>query len=412
MRSALVLSRFFPFNPTRVHAVYQRLGTQVAALSPIVDTVRCLFLVPPEQSRTPEQLALDESRLQRLWAPNMTVELSATADESIPAGAWARFGRGVFDFQSTQIARPTANDPTRASVRRALDAAPDIVLVHRLSAMSVLLEARARTAAPLYFDLDDLEHVAWARRLVHDPGWRGERLLLLQTPQILRAELQALALARATFVCSRQDQLRLRRWAPQRPVEVLPNSVEFPPLDQSGSTEPLVAFIGSMGSRPNAQAVDRLVEDVWPLVLKETPEARLAIIGGGAENTRAFRDHPPSVTFTGFVEDLEHWYRKTRVVCCPIFHGSGTRVKIIEAAARARAIVSTPLGAEGLDFKDGEDILLGDSPADLAERTCRLLKDPIAAAELGRRARARAAMLYDRQAIIERLTALFRGRAP
>ncbi len=148
------------------------------------------------------------------------------------------------------------------------------------------------------------------------------------------------------------------------------------------------------------------------MVLKETPEARLAIIGGGAENTRAFRDHPPSVTFTGFVEDLEHWYRKTRVVCCPIFHGSGTRVKIIEAAARARAIVSTPLGAEGLDFKDGEDILLGDSPADLAERTCRLLKDPIAAAELGRRARARAAMLYDRQAIIERLTALFRGRAP
>ncbi len=411
MRSALVLSRFFPFNQTRVHAVYQRLGTQVAALAHIADTVRCLFLVPPEQSRTSEQLSLDESRLRRLWAPNITIEISATADESTPAGAWARFGRGIFDFHSTQIARPTANDPTRTSVRRALALAPDIVLVHRLSAMSVLLEARARTAAPVYFDLDDLEHVAWARRLVHDPGWRGERLLLLQTPQILKAELHALALAQATFVCSEQDQLRLRRWAPRRPVEVVPNSVEFPPLDLSGPTEPLVAFIGSMGSRPNAQAVDRLVHEIWPLVIEEVPEARLAIIGGAAENTRAMRAHPPSVTFTGFVDDLEPWYRKARVVCCPIFHGSGTRVKIIEAAARARAIVSTPLGAEGLDFKDGDDILLGNSPAELAERTCRLLKDPMAAAELGRRARARAAMLYDRQAIIERLKALFRGRA-
>ncbi|MBS0377854.1 MAG: glycosyltransferase [Proteobacteria bacterium] len=412
MRSALVLSRFFPFNSTRVHAVYQRLGTQVAALSRVADTVRCLFLVPPDQGRTAEQLALDESRLKRLWAPNITVELSATADESTPAGAWARFGSGVFDFQSTQIARPTANNQTRTTVRRALDGAPDLILVHRLSAMSVLLEAGAGTHTPLYFDLDDLEHVAWARRLVHDPGWKGERLLLLQTPQILRAELKALALAQTTFVCSQQDQLRLRRWAPQRPIEVVPNSVEFPPVDDTASTEPLVAFIGSMGSRPNAQAVDRLVQDIWPLVMKEVPEARLAIIGGAPENTRASRAHPPSVTFTGFVDDLEPWYRKARVVCCPIFHGSGTRVKIIEAAARARAIVSTPLGAEGLDFKDKEDILLGTSPADLAERTCRLLNNPVAAAELGRRARARAAVLYDRQAIIERLTALFRGRTP
>ena len=64
------------------------------------------------------------------------------------------------------------------------------------------------------------------------------------------------------------------------------------------------------------------------------------------------------MSFAGFVDDLAPWYRSARVVCCPIYHGSGTRVKIIEAAAYAKAIVSTRLGAEGLEFEDGREIML------------------------------------------------------
>jgi glycosyltransferase involved in cell wall biosynthesis len=184
--------------------------------------------------------------------------------------------------------------------------------------------------------------------------------------------------------------------------------VPFPELGARDETEPLVLFVGSMGSRPNAQAADVLVQSIWPRVRAQVPEARLAIIGLGAELTESYPPADPSVGFLGFVEDLESWYRRARLLCCPIYHGSGTRVKIIEAAAYAKAVVSTKLGAEGLRFAAEREILLRDHPADIADACVALLRDPAAAAKLGRAARQRAAALYDREAVVQRLEQIFR----
>jgi glycosyltransferase involved in cell wall biosynthesis len=113
------------------------------------------------------------------------------------------------------------------------------------------------------------------------------------------------------------------------------------------------------------------------------------------------------VTFAGFVDDLDQWYRRARVVCCPVYYGAGTRVKIIEAAAHAKAIVSTHLGAEGLNFQDGREIVLRDTTADLADECVRLLRDASAAEQLGAAARDSARAIYDRSAVVERLVRIF-----
>jgi len=118
------------------------------------------------------------------------------------------------------------------------------------------------------------------------------------------------------------------------------------------------------------------------------------------------------VSFLGFVDDLDSWYARARVVCCPISHGSGTRVKIIEAAAHARAIVSTSMGAEGLNFRDGREILLRESPSALADACVELLNDPSRADHLGRAARARAAERYERSAVVTQLAGIFRAATP
>ena len=169
---------------------------------------------------------------------------------------------------------------------------------------------------------------------------------MLQTPSLLLAERRAVRLATATFVCSEADRLRLSRLSSTNRVYTVPNSVSFPPQTPEQTPEPLVMFVGSMGSRPNAQAVDTLVQRVWPLVQARMPLARLVIIGNGSELTSSYPPADPSVSFLGFVDDLDSWYARASVICCPISHGSGTRVKIIEAAAHARAIVSTAMGAE------------------------------------------------------------------
>lgn len=414
MTTALVVSRFFPFEPQRVHGLYQRLGTQVQALATVVDRVHCLFLVPADQNYLPEVLREHEQRLRGLWSPALSIRLATAVDEAMPQSLWQRVGQGVFDFHKQAIARSISSTAAVRAVSAALDARPDIVLAHRLVSMSVLMtvarQAPAKIrAAPLFFDLDDIEHVSLARRLLRDPTWPGERLLLLQLPALLLAEIRATRLAMATFVCSEHDRRYLAHFAPADRVRIVPNSVPFPQLADGDGSEPMVLFVGAMGYRPNAQAADLLVQDIWPAVRAQVPGARLAIIGAGREHTASYRTADDSVMFPGFVDDLESWYRRARVVCCPIYHGGGTRVKIIEAAANAKAIVSTRLGAEGLNLVDGREIVLRETATELAQAVARLLADPGAALRLGQAALQQARRTYERGAVVAQLAEIFRA---
>jgi glycosyltransferase involved in cell wall biosynthesis len=407
MTTALLVSRLFPFNDQRVHAVYQRLGMQVEALGRVAEQVKCLFLVPP-QRYTETELSEHQERLRRLWSTPLTLQIAPVASPVVPASRWRRVGKGIFDFYEQAIARSLNNPEAVAVVQRALEAGPDIVVAHRLSSMSVLMKLAAQVRGRrLFFDLDDIEHVAFARRLLHDPGYPRERLMLLQTPRLWLAELQAMRLATATFVCSEPDRRYLTRFVGAARVQTVPNSVRFPRLDEEDLSQPIVLFVGSMANRPNAHAVEVLVEQIWPKVRAHIADARLVIIGTGAELTRSYPPTDPSVSFAGFVDDLAPWYRSARVVCCPIYHGSGTRVKIIEAAAYAKAIVSTRLGAEGLQFEDGREIVLRDAPETLASACVQLLQDAGGAQRLGRAAHARAADLYEHGAIVRRLAHIY-----
>jgi len=412
MTSALVLSRSFPYTAERVHGIYQRLGTQVQALAKVVDRVDCLFLVPLDQDCSPDAVREHEARLRRLWSPAISLRLAPTVSDEVPRGRWQRLGRGVFDFHAQLVARPTATREVVAAVSAALAARPEIVLVHRLDAMSPVLKIARHSPAlhgvPVFFDMDDIEHVTSFRRLLRDPAWPGERLQLLQLPALLLAEIRATRLAAATFVCSEADRRYLARITRSTRVLTIPNSVPFPLLGDADATEPLVLFVGTMGYRPNAQAADSLVQDIWPAVRARLPAARLVIVGPGPERVASYGSGDASVMFTGFVDDLPSWYRRARVVCCPIYHGGGTRVKIIEAAAHAKAIVSTRLGAEGLSFEDEREIILRDTPAELAEACVRLLGDPSAAARIGQAALQRARGMYERSAVVDHLASLFR----
>jgi glycosyltransferase involved in cell wall biosynthesis len=414
MTTALVVSRFFPLDSQRVSGIYQRLGTQVQALVKVVDRVDCLFLTQVDQHYAPDVIREHEERLRRLWSPAVSIRLARTVKEDAPKTLWRRVGQGVFDFHAQPIARAANTEAAIGAVRAALDARPDIILAHRLSSMCVLMtiahQAPEMTRrAPLFFDLDDIEHVHSYRRLLHDPAWPGERLRLLQVPRLMLAEIQAIRLAAATFVCSEADRRYLARFTRTAHVQTVPNSVNFPPLDDGEASEALVLFVGAMGYRPNAQAADSLVQEIWPAVRARVPAARLVVIGRGRELTASYHSADQSVTFTGFVDDLQSWYRRARVVCCPIHHGAGTRVKIIEAAAYAKAIVSTRLGAEGLNFEDGCEIILRDAPAQLAQACVHLLGDPQVAAQLGRAALQKARGTYERGAIVDQLAGIFRA---
>ncbi len=117
--------------------------------------------------------------------------------------------------------------------------------------MAVVLEVGAELGdLPVFFDMDDIEHIAWTRRLLRDPAWPWEKLLLLQTPRLMLAEVKAMRLAQQTFVCSERDRRYLARLVGSGRVQTVPNSVSFPALSAADETEPLVLFVGSMAQPP------------------------------------------------------------------------------------------------------------------------------------------------------------------
>jgi polysaccharide biosynthesis protein PslH len=160
------------------------------------------------------------------------------------------------------------------------------------------------------------------------------------------------------------------------------------PLAQTGER---VVFFGHFGYEPNRRGLTRFLAEGWPAVVNAWPEARLAVAGAGLDSGLSARiARARGVEVLGLVPDLPAVLAQARAVVVPIWEGGGTRLKVLEAMAAGRAIVATPLGAEGIGFVSGRHGLLGETPAELAAALVALLSDAPRAAALGAAARERA----------------------
>ncbi len=139
---------------------------------------------------------------------------------------------------------------------------------------------------------------------------------------------------------------------------------------------------------------------IWPGILSNVPDAKLIIAGISPERLKNRGTYLPGIEITGFVKDLDILYQKSRVIVTPILVGGGTRYKIIEAAAYSKPIVSTTMGAEGLEFVPGKEILIRDDTGSFAEACIELLANPSLCEGIGKAARDKTARLYDRKAVV------------
>jgi glycosyltransferase involved in cell wall biosynthesis len=171
-------------------------------------------------------------------------------------------------------------------------------------------------------------------------------------------------------------------------------------------------FLGTCWYPPNERAAERLVRHIFPKVRAFVPEARLVIAGKGSLDLPSRNDRRAAVEYLGYVEDLTSLYAAARLICCPITSGSGTRLKIIEAAGYARPIVATRFAAEGLDFRDGTEILLRDDDDSIAAECARLIRDDALCRALGIAARDRMRQIYDASAIRKSIVQLMSEAVP
>jgi glycosyltransferase involved in cell wall biosynthesis len=401
VKRVLFVSRQFPQDIVRsVHGVYIRMRLFLDALRELAEELELLFYVEEGVDASPAAAYHAQEALGAMWNIQATVSLCPVAPSIEAESFWHHYIKPMGSFFAQPLAAGTSGHAQVIAFERALQNRPDAIFIHRLDAACPALLTRRRGLPPVFLDIDDIDHVKFLRQIRQPPFWNGKHLYYLQFPALVCGERQAVRLSRKSFVCSEVDRLYLSRWWRLPGVVTIPNAVTMPSEYGNDPTSQVLLLVATYAYGPNITAAEFLVRDVWPLIRSACPDARLVIAGNKPERIPSFARSPAGVEFTGFVENLDTLYRRARIVCCPILAGGGTRIKIVEAAAHGKAIVSTSIGAEGLELRDGVEILLRNGAAAFARGCVELLRDPARSQTLGVAARQAVAGRYDRRQIV------------
>ena len=192
------------------------------------------------------------------------------------------------------------------------------------------------------------------------------------------------------LTCSEQDANAIAKFSKQ--TFVYPNSIPFVPLPSTAKTVDLV-FSGNMEYPPNKVAVAWFVKEIWPIVLAARPRTTWRIVGLHPDSIQSLVAGDSRVEVTGPVEHAVENLASARLAIVPLVSGSGTRIKILEAWAAGLPVISTSLGAEGLDCSPPKQIILEDTAVNFAQSILKLLHDSSSMSELGKAGRC----LYERE---------------
>jgi glycosyltransferase involved in cell wall biosynthesis len=270
---------------------------------------------------------------------------------------------------------------------------PDVV---HLDTIALAPYAGDCAGVPCVLAHHNVESLLMRRRGEHERGLAARVYVGMQAARLERYEADTCRCFPVNVTVSDADAQALGRISPGSRTAVVPNGVDtryFTPRDDHQT--PTVIFTGGMNMFANRDAVEWFLDEAWPEVLRQVPQARFVAIGQrpSAKVLAAARSDA-SVQAPGHVPDVRPWVGPAAVYVVPMRVGGGTRLKVLDAMAQGKALVATRLGAEGIEVEDGRHLVLADSAADFAGRVIELLRDPARRQALGAAARQRVEERY------------------
>ena len=258
---------------------------------------------------------------------------------------------------------------------------------------------------PLTLDYMDVFSKGMLRRAETAPNWQRP-LWLREGRRLLAYEAQAFDWFRHHTIISDQDRQLIEHPRRQN-IHVVLNGIDtafFQPRSAEITHELL--FCGNMSYHPNVDAAVFLAEEILPLVRQAYPSARL-LVAGTTPAPRVQALASEAVTISGWVADIRDAYAAAHVFVAPMRVGTGLQNKLLEAMAMQRPCVTTPLANNALRGRPSQDLLVGESAAELAAHICTLLTSAENAAQLGAQGRAFVQQQYDWEASTDQLEVLF-----
>jgi sugar transferase (PEP-CTERM/EpsH1 system associated) len=259
---------------------------------------------------------------------------------------------------------------------------PDVVLCEWLP---YVIYAKTLSTVTRLVSAHNIEADIWRRYHETERNAARRWYIRRQWRKVERFERAAVHWVDGALAVSALDRAELRRSRTDLPTRIVPNGVDldyFSPTPQPHCRRQLV-FTGSMDWRPNQQAARYFAGEILPRLRGSRPQLECTFVGRDPPSEIRALERMPGIHVTGTVDDVRPYVERAAVYIVPLQIGGGSRLKILEALAMGRPVVSTGVGAEGLEVRNQQHLILADDPAHFAYEVLRLLDDPVRCAELG-----------------------------
>ncbi len=278
----------------------------------------------------------------------------------------------------------------RAKIDEVLAGPPvDVIVADFLVAVPNLSDGKNGRRPPVVLFEHNVESQIWKR--LHDNEKHPVRRALLEVEwrKLQDYEARACAGVERTVAVSDVDRKALSKLAPAADVRAMPTGVDTTYFSPGGAEENPreLVFTGAMDWFPNEDGILQFLETTLPLVRQQIPDIKLTIVGRNPTAKLRAAGEAAGAVVTGTVDDVRPYLARAAAVIVPLRIGGGTRLKIFEALAMGKAVVSTTIGAEGLPVTDGQHILIADDAQRFAAQLVSLLKSPERRRALGQAGR-------------------------
>lgn len=285
----------------------------------------------------------------------------------------------------------------------------DIVHVESIFLTPYVPLIRKHSDAKVILRAHNVEHLIW-KRVAQSCQNPLKRWYLKHLSLTLRAyELEHINDYDGIVCITRNDADLFGKEGCRKPIVIIPFGIdtgEVPTVDM----EPNSLFhIGAMDWLPNQESIRWLLEEVWPVVHREVPQAKL-YLAGRKMPSQWMEATIEGVSVIGEVPDAMYFIGSKKINVVPLLSGSGIRVKIIEAMSIGKVVVTTTVGAQGIDYSDGENILIADTPEQFAQQIKRCLDDDAFCKRVGEAAARLVAEQYNKQSLAEQLIEFYNKR--
>ena len=285
----------------------------------------------------------------------------------------------------------------------------DIVQLESLFMTPYIPTLRRYSKARIVLRSHNLEHVIQQRIAIGERNFLKRPYRQFLAKQLERYEMEVLDRVDGVAAISPADAEHFLGHGSSTPIVPIPFGVDlkdYPVPEEKAVATPVFFHLGSMDWQPNEEGIRWLLNSVWPRVIKKRPQARLDLAGNKMPKDLIDLDIP-GVMIQGRVRDAVAYMQKRQVMLVPLFSAGGMRVKIIEGMAMGRTIISTPIGAEGINYTDGKDVLLARTATEFVERILGLIDRPESVRAIGLASHALVRDQYAEESIARDLIAFY-----